>query len=123
MADYNQVKSGRLKLKGSEESSKKKKPKKNKRKREEETPIDADALRHGGWRKLDNFTEVTGNVALQTYRTSYVQATDSGSFIIGDPRDDGVNCPAPVETFTAIPLSDKIGIKSGYGKTERQCLI
>lgn len=120
MADYKQVKSGKLKLKGLEDPSKKKKHKKNKRKREEETPVDADSLRHGGWRKLENAIEVTGNIALQTYRNSYVEATDTGSFVVGEPRDDGVNCPAPVETFTAIPLSNKIGIKSGYGK--KQCL-
>lgn len=116
MADYNQVKSGRLKLKGLDDSSKKKKNKKNKRKREEEIPVDADALKHGGWRKLDNFAEVTGNIALQTYQNSYIQATDTGSFVVGEVRNDEVNCPAPVETFTAVPLTNKIGIKSGYGK-------
>ncbi|KAK3750002.1 hypothetical protein QZH41_000424 [Actinostola sp. cb2023] len=123
MADYKQVKVGKLKLKGSEEPSKKKKQKKKKRKREEETTVDADALRHGGWRKLDNAIQVTGNIALQTYRNSYVEATDAGSFVVGDPRDDGVNCPAPVETFTAVPLSNKVGIKSGYANQSLTTLL
>jgi hypothetical protein len=115
MADYKQVKVGRLKLKGLEETSKKKKQKK-KRRREEDAPTDTDALQHGGWRKLENPFEVTGNIALQTCRGSYVEATDTGSFTVGDPREDGVNCPAPVETLTAVPLSSKIAIRSGYGK-------
>ncbi|XP_031554594.1 protein FRG1-like [Actinia tenebrosa] len=118
MADYKQVKSGRLKLKGLNEPSKKKKQKKNKRKREDDTPTDTDTLRHGGWRKLENIFEVSGNIALQTYRGSYVEATDTGSFTVGDPRDDGINCPAPVEILTAVPLSNKIAIKSGYGRNK-----
>lgn len=118
MADsYKQVKVGKLKLKGSEDSSRKRKQKKRKRERDEEEPTDLDALRHGGWRKIDRFSEVSGNVALQTFRKSYIEALSSGLFTVGEIREDGGNSPAPVEVFTAVPLSDKkIALKSGYGK-------
>ena len=118
MADnYKQVKVGRLKLKGLDDSSHKKKHKKKKREREEEEPTDADTLRHGGWRKVENFHEVSGNIALQTFKKSYVEALNSGLFTVGELRDDGENSPAPVEVFTAVPLSEKkIALKSGYGK-------
>ena len=117
MADsYKQVKVGRLKLKGLDDSSRKRKHRKKKREREEEEPTDLDALRHGGWRKVENFAEVSGNVALQTYKKSYLEATNSGMFTLGELRDDGENSPSPVEIFTAVPLSDKkIALKSGYG--------
>ncbi|EDO44060.1 predicted protein [Nematostella vectensis] len=117
MADYKQVKSGRLKLKGLDESEKKKKLKKKKRKHEEPTETDIDTIRHGGWRKMEKFDEVTGNIALQTWRGSYVEALNNGLFTAGEPREDGVNSPAPVEVFTAVPVSEvKLAIKSGYGK-------
>ena len=118
MADnYKQVKVGRLKLKGMDDSSRKRKHKKKKRGREEEgEPSDIDALRHGGWRKVESFAEASGNVALQTFKKSYVEALNSGLFSVGEPRDDGENSPAPVEVFTAVQLSDKkIALKSGYG--------
>ena len=118
MADnYKQVKSGRLKLKGIDDSLRKKKHKKKKREREEEEPADVDALRHGGWRKVENFREVSGNIALQTFQTTYIEALNTGLFTVGELRDDGENSPAPVEVFTAVPLSEKnIALKSGYGK-------
>ena len=118
MADsYKQVKVGKLKLKGSEDSSRKRKHKKKKRERDEEEPTDLDALRHGGWRKIDSFSELSGNVALQTFRKSYIEALSSGLFTVGEIREDGGNSPAPVEVFTAVPLSEKkIALKSGYGK-------
>ena len=120
MADsYKQVKVGRLKLKGLDDSSQKKKHKKKKKKRERELeePTDVDALRHGGWRKVENFQEVTGNIALQTFKKSYVEALNTGLFTVGELRDDGENSPAPVEVFTAVPLSEKkIALKSGYGR-------
>ena len=118
MADnYKQVKSGRLKLKGFDDSLRKKKHKKKKREREEEEPTDVDALRHGGWRKVENFREVSGNIALQTFQTTYIEALNTGLFTVGELRDDGENSPAPVEVFTAVPLSEKnIALKSGYGK-------
>ena len=120
MADsYKQVKVGRLKLKGADDSSRKRKNKKRKREKEEEEPTDVDALRHGGWRKVENFAEVSGNIALQTYKKSYIEALNSGMFTVGELREDGGNSPAPVEVFTAVPLSDKkIALKSGYGKLE-----
>ena len=118
MADYKQVKIGRLKLKGSDETSRKKKHKKKKRERVEEEPTDIDGLRHGGWKKIDNFGEVRGNVALQsTVKKSYIEALNTGCFTLSELRDDGENSPAPVEVFTAVPVSEKkIALKSGFGK-------
>lgn len=118
MADsYKQVKVGRLKLKGLDDSSRKGKQKKKKRQREEEEPTDVDSLRHGGWRKIENFSELTGNIALQTFKNSYIEALNNGMFTVGELREDGENSPAPVEVFTAVPLSEKkIALKSGYGK-------
>lgn len=118
MADsYKQVKIGKLKLKGLSEQSHKKKNKKRKHEKVAEDPSDMDTIRHGGWRKLENFHEVTGNVALQTCKKSYIEASNTGQFSVGEPRDDGENSPAPVELFTAVRLTDtKIALKSGYGK-------
>lgn len=100
-----------------DEASRKRKHKKKKREREEEEPTDTDALRHGGWRKVENFAEVSGNIALQTFKKSYLEALNNGLFTVGELRDDGENSPAPVEEFTAVQLSDKkIALKSGYGK-------
>ena len=110
------MKVGKLKLKGTDGSSKKKKHKKRKREIEDE-PTDMDCVRHGGWWKTQHFHEVTGAIALQTYKNSYVEAENTGKFLVGDFREDGENSPAPVETFTAVPLSDtKFAIKSGYGE-------
>ena len=118
MSAYKQVKIGKLKLKGSDSSSQKKKHKKRKREIEAEQSVDVDCLRHGGWWKTLHFHEVTGIVAFQTCFGSYIEAQNTGKFTVGDLREDGENSPAPVETFTAVPLSDtKIAIKSGYGKT------
>ncbi|XP_068731590.1 protein FRG1-like [Montipora capricornis] len=119
MADsYKQVKVGRLKLKGLDDGSgERKKKKKKKREREEDELTDTDALRHGGWRKVETFAEVSGNIALQTVKKSYIEALNTGLFTVGELREDGENSPAPVEVFTSVPLSEKkIALKSGYGK-------
>ena len=120
MADsYKQVKVGKLKLKGLSDQTHKKKNKKRKREKEEESQVDMDAIRHGGWRKVDSSEDLTGSVAVQTHKESYIEALNTGKFGVGDPRDDGDNSPAPVEVFTAVRLTDtKIALKSGYGEDQ-----
>lgn len=85
------MKSGRLKLKGLDDGSRKKKHKKKKREREEEDPADVDALRHGGWKKVENVHEVSGNIALKTFQKSYIEALNTGLFTVGEVRDDSEN--------------------------------
>ena len=116
MSAYQQVKSGKLKLKG-EKSSKKHKNRKRKREKEEDTPQNIDTLRHGGWWKILNFHELSSSVALQSCTNkSYNEATDRGGYVLADLRDEE-NSPAPVEVFTAVKTSqNKIALKSGYGR-------
>ena len=116
MSAYQQVKSGKLKLKG-EKSSKKHKNRKRKREKEEDTPQNIDTLRHGGWWKILNFHELSSSVALQSCTNkSYIEATDRGGYVLADLRDEE-NSPAPVEVFTAVKTSqNKIALKSGYGR-------
>lgn len=58
------MKFGCLKFKGLDDSLWKKKYKKKKREREEEELIDVDVFCYGGWRKVENFCEVSGNIVL-----------------------------------------------------------
>ncbi len=115
MSAYQQVKSGKLKLKG-ERSSKKHKSRKRKRENDTDKPEDMDALRHGGWWKLTSYHALGSSVALQSCSSQrYIEATDTGGNIMGELRDS-VNSPAPVEVFTAVKTSqNKIALKSGYG--------
>ena len=115
MSAYQQVKGGKLKLKG-ERSSKKHKNRKRKREKED-MPQNIDTLRHGGWWKISDFHELGSSVALQSCsKRSYIEATNTGGYVVGHPRDD-VNSPAPVEVFTAVKTSkNKIALKSGYGR-------
>ena len=115
MSAYQQVKSGKLKLKG-EKSSKKHKSRKRKRDNDSEKSEDLDALRHGGWWKLTNYHSLGSSVAFQSCSSQrYIEATDTGGYKMGDLRES-VNSPAPVEVFTAVKTSSKIALKSGYGK-------
>ena len=115
MSAYQQVKSGKLKLKG-EKSSKKHKNRKRKRENYSDNPEDMDALRHGGWWKLKSYHSLGSSVALQSCSSQkYIEATDTGGYVMGEFRDS-VNSPAPVEVFTAVKVSqNKIALKSGYG--------
>lgn len=115
MSAYQQVKSGKLKLKG-EKSSKKHKNRKRKRENDSDKPEDMDALRHGGWWKLTSYHSLGSNVALQScVSQKYIEATDTGGYIMGELRDS-VNSPAPVEVFTSVKTSqNKIALKSGFG--------
>ena len=118
MAEYKQVKVGKLKLKGLSDSKKKKKSKSKKRAREEDEPEDIDAVRHGGWWRIAKIDDVKGqgNVAFQTQAGTYIEALNTGNFCVGDAREEGGNSPAPVEVLTMTVLDQKVAFKSGYGK-------
>ncbi|KAL1282576.1 hypothetical protein QQF64_001379 [Cirrhinus molitorella] len=113
MTEYSHVKSTKLVLKGLNDKKKKKKNKDKKRKRDD----DEDKLDIvGGWWTVKSFGEITGTVAIEMHKNSYIHALDTGLFTVGAPHkeDEG---PDPPEQFTSIRLSDsRIALKSGYGK-------
>ncbi|XP_035516879.1 protein FRG1 [Morone saxatilis] len=112
MAEYSRVKSTKLVLKGLNKGKKKKhKDKKRKAADEGEKP---DVV--GGWWSVSSFGEITGTVAIEMQKNSYIHALDSGLFTIGAPHEDDEG-PDPPEQFTAIKVSDsRVALKSGYGK-------
>ncbi|XP_026481956.1 protein FRG1 homolog [Ctenocephalides felis] len=115
MSEYDKVRKGKLVLKGEKSKSKKRKHSKTK---EKITVIreDPDAISHGGWWKTSVITEITGNVALEFGKQTYMKALDNGLFTLGAPHDEG-DPPEPEEIFTAITINEnKIALKSGYGK-------
>ena len=117
MAEYKQVKIGKLKLKGSS-SGKKSKLKKRKRDRTDEgvEEEDEDAINHGGWWAIKEYAHLRScNVALQTHKGNFIKARDNGTLIAGEFHED--QSPEVEEIFTLIKLSEtKVAFKSGYGK-------
>ncbi|XP_069780633.1 protein FRG1 [Narcine bancroftii] len=111
MAEYACVKRTKLVLKGVKS---KKKKNKEKRKREEQEEQVVDIV--GGWWAVRNFGEITGSVAIEMGKGTYIHALDNGLFTLGAPhKDNGI--PDPPEQLTAIKLSEtRIALKSGYGK-------
>lgn len=98
--------------------NKKRKHKKDKKEKgEKRKPIvDEDAVKHGGWWHTKKFEEITGPIAIEFGKQTYVKALDTGLFTLGAPHDEG-DPPAPEEILTAIQINDnKIAFKSGYGK-------
>lgn len=78
--------------------------------------IDEDAVRHGGWWKALKVEEITGNVAIGFGTQCYVQAQDSGLFVLGSPHNENEG-PAPEEIMTAFLINGtKVAFKSGYNK-------
>eukprot|EP00795_Rhopilema_esculentum_P003137 gene3137-1442_t len=116
MAEYKQVKIGKLNLKGLS-SSKKTKSKKRKHDRTEETieEKDEDAINHGGWWAIKSYEQIRScNVALQTFKGNYIIARDNGSLSVGEVHVD--NTPQAEEIFTLVKLTEtKVSFKSGYG--------
>ncbi|XP_018410315.1 PREDICTED: protein FRG1 [Nanorana parkeri] len=114
MAEYSNVKSTKLVLKGSKDKSKKK-HKKNKRKLEESEDDKLDIV--GNWWAVKCLGDISGMVAIEMDKGAYIHALDNGLFTIGAPHKDDDDGPVPPEQFTAIKLSDsRIALKSGYGK-------
>ncbi|XP_042575020.1 protein FRG1 [Cyprinus carpio] len=117
MTEYSHVKSTKLVLKGLNDKRKKKKNKDKKRKRTyiiDHSKYEIDSS--GGWWTVKSFGELTGTVAIEMHKKSFIHALDTGLFTVGAPHkeDEG---PDPPEQFTAIKVSDsRIALKSGYGK-------
>ncbi|KAL1139219.1 hypothetical protein AAG570_009278 [Ranatra chinensis] len=118
MSDYDAVKKGRLVLKGEKSSSlKRKKKQKHKEKKVKAEPLtDDDKIAHGGWAKVESIKDISGSVAIEFGKQTYVTSLDNGLFNLGAPHNEG-DAPSPEEVLTAIPVSDnKVAFKSGYGK-------
>ncbi|XP_028259488.1 protein FRG1 [Parambassis ranga] len=111
MAEYSNVKSTKLVLKGQ-----KKGKKKNTDRKRKATDDGGKLDIVGGWWAVSAFGEITGTVAIEMQNNSYIHALDTGLFTIGAPHNDDEG-PDPPEQFTAIKLSDtRLAFKSGYGK-------
>ncbi|VDD96189.1 unnamed protein product [Enterobius vermicularis] len=120
--DYKMVRGGPLKLKGNKSLFKADKTKKKKRKHEDiSKKSDADAEKHGGWRRICDETELKGgiNIAFECGSGSgcYLAAMDNGRFTVGGPHAPGEE-PNPEEILTLIKTPDdpNISLKTGYGK-------
>lgn len=115
MSEYDKVRSGKLVLKGEKSKPKKRKAKKQEKERVENTD-DKDTIIHGGWWKTTVVTEITGTVAIEFGKHTYMKALDNGLFTLGAPHSEEEG-PSPEEILTAFPINDtKIALKSGYGK-------
>ncbi|XP_004597873.2 protein FRG1 [Ochotona princeps] len=115
MAEYSYVKSTKLVLKGTKAKSKKKKNKDKKRKREEDEETQLDIV--GIWWTVANFGDISGTIAIEMDKGTYIHALDNGLFTLGAPHKEVDEGPSPPEQFTAVKLSDsRIALKSGYGK-------
>lgn len=117
MAEYKQVKIGKLKLKGSSSGTKSKsKKRKHDRKDEGVEEKDEDAINHGGWWAIKEYGHLRScTVALQTHKGNFIKARDNGTLVVGEFHED--QSPEVEEMFTLIKLSEtKVAFKSGYGK-------
>jgi len=117
MAEYKQVKIGKLNLKGVS-SHKKAKSKKRKHDRpgEKVEVQDEDTIHHGGWWAIKEYGQIRScNIALQTWKGTYIIARDNGTLVMGELHENSV--PEVEEIFTLVKLSEtKVAFKSGYGK-------
>ncbi|XP_074549265.1 protein FRG1 [Halichoeres trimaculatus] len=112
MAEYSNVKSTKLVLKGLKTGKKRKHKDKKRSAADNEEKPDVVA----GWWSISSFGEISGTVAIEMQNNSYIHALDSGLFTLGAPHqvDEG---PDPPEQFTAVKVSDsRLALKSGYGK-------
>ena len=93
------------------------KKRKHKSKRVDAAPrVDPDCLVHGNWWKVTKVEEITGPVAIEFGKHTYVKALDNGLFTLGAPHDEG-DGPSPEEILTAVLIDErKVAFKSGYGK-------
>ena len=118
MAEYKQVKIGKLNLKGIS-SHKKTKSKKRKHDRpgEKVEVQDEDTIRHGGWWAIKEYGQIRScNIALQTWKGNYIIARDNGTLVMGELHEN--NVPEVEEIFTLVKLSEtKVAFKSGYGNS------
>ncbi|XP_039754821.1 protein FRG1 homolog [Pararge aegeria] len=112
--EYAAVKRGKLILKGDKPKAKKRKHKK--KENTEGAKVDEDCIKHGGWWKVEKIEDVSGSIAIEFGRNTFILALDNGLFTIGAPHGEGEG-PSPEEIFTAFPAGEnKFALKSGYGK-------
>ncbi|KAL7287376.1 hypothetical protein TKK_0018492 [Trichogramma kaykai] len=115
MSEYEQVRKKKLVLKGEKPKTKKRKRSKVDGDKKGEVEVDHDSIKHGGWSKISDLTELTPTVAIEFRDRCYLKALDNGLFTLGAPHDEGEG-PSPEEILTAFVLNDtKISLKSGYG--------
>ena len=108
------MKSTKLVPKGTEAKSKKKKSA-EKRKREADGETQPNVV--GIWWTVTNLGEISGPVATEMDKGTYIHALDNGLFKPGASRKEADEGPSPPEQFTGVKLSDsRIALKSGYGK-------
>ena len=114
IAEYSYVKSTKLVPKGTKAKSEKKKSKEQrKRGAGEETQLDI----VGMWWMVTNFGEISGTLAIEMDKRTYIHALDNGLFTLGASHKEADEGPSPPEQFTAVKLSDsRIALKSGYEK-------
>uniref|UniRef100_A0A2K6AXW7 Protein FRG1 n=1 Tax=Macaca nemestrina TaxID=9545 RepID=A0A2K6AXW7_MACNE len=69
------------------------------------------------WWTVTNFGEISGTIAIEMDKGTYIHALDNGLFTLGAPHKEVDEGPSPPEQLTAVKLSDsRIALKSGYGK-------
>ncbi|XP_043819031.1 protein FRG1-like [Dromiciops gliroides] len=108
------TKSTQLVLKGMKAKSKNKKNKEE-RKREEEEESQLDCV--GNWWAVRNFGKISGTIAIEMDKVTYIHTLDNGLFTLGAPHREDDEGTSPPEQLTAVKLSDsRIALKSGYGK-------
>ncbi|XP_004409594.1 PREDICTED: protein FRG1-like [Odobenus rosmarus divergens] len=113
MAEYSYVKSTKLVLKGTKAKSKKKKNKEKKRKREEDEETQLDIV--GIWWTVTNFGEISGTIAIEMDKGTYIHALDNGLFTLGAPHKE-VQKYRMILWVVHTEIEFQIALKSGYGK-------
>lgn len=94
----------------------KKRKHKSKKQEKPTEKIDKDSIEHANWWKVAKIEDITGPVAIEFGKHTYVKALDNGLFTIGAPHAD-YEGPYPEEILTAVVINErKIAFKSGYGK-------
>ncbi|KAB0353063.1 hypothetical protein FD754_017920 [Muntiacus muntjak] len=114
IAKYSYVKPTKLVPEGTKAKSEKKKSKqKRKRGADEETQLDIVGI----WWIVTNFGEISGTLAIEMDKRTYIHAPDNGLFTLGASHKEADEGPSPREQFIAVKFSDsRIALKSGYGK-------
>ena len=113
IAEYSYVKSTKLVPKGTKAKSEKKKSEEKRKGASEKTQLDI----VGMWWIVTNFGEISGNLAIEMDKRTYIHALDNGLFTLGASHKEADEGPSPPEQFTAVKLSDsRTALKSGYEK-------
>uniref|UniRef100_A0A8C9GNI1 Protein FRG1 n=1 Tax=Piliocolobus tephrosceles TaxID=591936 RepID=A0A8C9GNI1_9PRIM len=69
------------------------------------------------WWTVTNFGEISGTIAIEMDKGTYIHALDDGLFTLGAPYKEVDEGPSPPEQLMSVKLSDsRISLKSDYGK-------